>query len=333
MEILAGEIKRNDLSKEAKGGSELLAYELQKRIPQDLLKDFQIVLSRVRELEEDKIRIYWAHDLPGDPESNFLKDKSKHDLFHKYIFVSHWQQQAFIQSYGLPWSKCLVLQNAINPIPAHEKPLDTVNMIYFSTPHRGLEILYPVFDRLAERYPNIHLDVFSSFELYGWPQRDKPFLELFDKIKKHERMTFHGAKDNDTIRRALESAHILAYPSIWPETSCLVLMESMSAGLLCCHSNFAALPETAANWTMMYPFHEDPNSHASAFYQVLDVAIQNINDESVRSRLKTMKSYVDVFYNWKTRENHWKAALTAIKNQVGENRGLPKSDETFRYTG
>ena len=95
-------------------------------------------------------------------------------------------------------------------------------------------------------YDNVHLDVFSSFNAYGWAERDEPYQELFDKIEAHPQMTYHGFKPNNIVRNALQKAHIFAYPSIWMETSCIALMEAMSAGLMCVHPNLAALPETAA---------------------------------------------------------------------------------------
>ena len=175
MEINGGVIKRNETTQNAMGGTEIIAYAIHKNISNELLKEFQIVFSRARELDENKIRIFFCHDLPGDPESEFLKDKEKQNAFHKYVFVSNWQMQQYIGAYNLPWSKCIVIQNAIDPILIHEKPKDKINLVYFSTPHRGLDILVPVFEKLTEKYDNIHLDVYSSFKLYGWGEKDDQF--------------------------------------------------------------------------------------------------------------------------------------------------------------
>ena len=81
--------------------------------------------------------------------------------------------------------------------------------------------------------------------------------------RSHPRITYHEmVEDHREIHRALVNADIFAYPSIWPENACLCLMESMSAALPCVHSNYAALFETAANWTMMYNLHQDLQKHA-----------------------------------------------------------------------
>jgi glycosyltransferase involved in cell wall biosynthesis len=316
----------DELSKNAMGGTELMKYALESRLDKELLDEVQIVCSRVRELDESKLRIFWAHDLPGDPESEFLRGGGW-DKFHRLVFVSNWQMQAYIQAYNIPWSKCIVLQNAITPIEEHEKPTDKIRLAYWSTPHRGLNIVVPVFNKLAEQYDNIELDVFSSFDIYGWPERDEPYKDLFQACKDHPKINYHGSVPNEQIHEYLKTAHILAYPSIWPETSCIVLMEAMSAGLLCVHPNLAALPETAANWTMMYQFDEDLQRHAQSFYNTMKACIENLNDPGVQSRIASQSSYTNVFYNWEVRARQWDVFLRSL---LDEPREFPK--EQFVYS-
>lgn len=330
-EIYNGEFVRNDTNEKSMGGTERLTLELSQRLDKELLQEFQIISSRIRsDLDPDKIRIFWAHDLPGDPESEFMKNRDEVEKFHKFVFVSNWQMQKYIDAYKIPWSKCIVIQNAIDPIEEHEKPSieDGIRLIYTPTPHRGLNILVPVVDHLSKKYENIHLDVFSSFNLYGWGERDQQYKEVFDAIDAHPNMTNHGTVSNAEVRDALKKAHIFAYPSTWAETSCLCLMEAMSAGLVCVHSNFGALYETSANWTQMYQINEDPQKHAALFYSVLEGAIQHYNDESVRSKVLPMQTYSNVFYGWKQREIEWTVFLKAMLNHV-KDRSIPKP--MFRY--
>lgn len=323
-------IATDELSVNAKGGTEIMKNTLTALLDPELMKEVQIFCSRIRgDLDPTKIRLFWAHDLPGDPESEFLKGGGWKD-FHRIVFVSNWQMQMYMNHYQIPWSKCIVLQNAVFPIEEHEKPTDKINLIYYSTPHRGLNILVPVFERLAEEHDNIELNVYSSFSLYGWSQRDEPYKEIFDRCKAHPKINYHGAVDNETIREALKQSHILAYPSIWPETSCLVLMEAMTAGLINVHPNFAALPETAANWSMMYQWNEDQSRHAGIFYQNLKSSIENFWDEGVQSRLASQRSYANVFYNWNIRVQQWDAFIRSLLNEPRELLGYSKTD-VFHY--
>jgi glycosyltransferase involved in cell wall biosynthesis len=313
---------KDTLSKNANGGTELMGRGLLNRLPSELLDNFQIFSSRVEEeLDPTKIRILWLHDLPGDPASEHLKNGGW-NKFHRLVFVSNWQMQAYIQHYDIPWSKCMVLQNAIVPIDEHEKPTDKIRLAYWSTPHRGLNILIPVFQKLCEKYDNIELDVYSSFKLYGWDDQDKHFQPLFDACEADPKIHYHGTVSNEVLRENLKYAQIFAYPSIWPETSCICLMEAMSAGLLCVHPNYAALYETSANWTNMYQWHEDPSQHASHFYAALDASIESLNNEGVQSRLLSQKSYVNVFYNWQLRSFQWEQFLISL---LEEPREIPQA--------
>jgi len=330
-EILGGEFKRNETNEKSMGGTEQLTMKVAERVDKKLLADFQIVSSRVRELDEDKIRIFWAHDLPGDPESEFLSTAHGKDKFHKFVFVSNWQMQNYIARYQIPFSKCVVLRNFIDPFENFEKEEDgTIRIIYHTTPHRGLNILTPVFDKLCEKYDNIELDVFSSFELYGWQERDKDFQNIFDALEANPKVRNHGTQPNDVVREALMKSHIFAYPSTWQETSCLSLMEAMSSKNICVHSNFGGIYETASHWTNMYQMHENNNMHASAFYNMLDMTIEGY--QQMKVNVNPTKVYTDTFYSWSNRKPEWEALLQAMHQQI-EDRSIPEDKgEMFSYS-
>lgn len=322
----------NEVSKNSKGGTELMRIGLEARSELARSEEFQIIPSRVRELKEDKIRVLWLHDLPGDPESEHLHNGG-HEKFHVIVCVSNWQMQQYASYYRIPWSKFIVIENAIQPIPSSliNKPTDKIKIIYHTTPHRGLELVVPVFELLAEKYDNIELDVFSSFNIYGWPGRDEPYREIFDRCINHPRIHYHGTVPNEQVREALGKAHIFAYPSIWAETSCISLMEAMSAECICLHPNYAALYETAGGTTFMYQFHEDPNAHAQIFMSNLDNIISKV-DHAALKRLTTLQSgYANLRYTWDRIVPVWEDLLRSLLERFPnvEDRKLP--EPTFFY--
>lgn len=302
----------NEVNEKAAGGTELLMERLYNDVDSKLLDNFQIIPSRVRDITPNKKNILYLHDLPDDPESKHLANEGWRK-FDKLVYVSEWQKDMYQISFNIPPSHGIVIKNSIIPIENHEKP-DTnkqINLIYHTTPHRGLEILVPVFIKMTEQFTNIHLDVYSSFNAYGWPNRDRPYEHIFEQCRNHDKITYHGFKPNDVIREALKKAHIFAYPNIWPETSCLSLIEAMSAGLICIHPNFAALPETASNLTFQYNHHEDPSDHANIFMNKLYgmLSIMQMEDETsynhIQTRVDYAKNYVDSFCNWQSRKHQW----------------------------
>lgn len=327
----------SDLSKNARGGTELVTIEIEKRVSAELLDNFQIFPSRVTaDLDPNKIRILHCHDLADDPSSHHLGNKGWHK-FHRIVFVSNHQMQGYVRRYEIPWSRCVVLQNAVEPIPAHEKPSDKVRLIYTSTPQRGLNILLPVFRKLREKYEDLELEVFSSFEIYGWKENDKPFEALFDELKKEPGVVYHGAAPNEKVREAIQRSHVFAYPSTWEETSCICLLEAMTGSLLSVHPNLGALYETASNWTMMYQYRQDAGEHAAAHFQVLEDAVAAVrrartdDGKGVVNHLASQKSYTDAFYSWDVRARQWTQFLESL---VSEPRDLEKhpDDGMFIYS-
>jgi UDP-glucose:(glucosyl)LPS alpha-1,2-glucosyltransferase len=298
-----------------RGGTELMAGRIN-TLPANLLSHFQIVHSRIpEELDQTKKKILVLHDLVGDPMYDQLRDGGW-KMFDKLVFVSYWQKQQFQDYLGIPSSASVVLKNAITPIEDHAKPDDKVRLIYFSTPHRGLDLLYSAYKPLSKEFSNIELNVYSSFDLYSWPERDKPYIGLFDKLRGHKAINYNKSVSNEVIREELKKNHILAYPSTWQETSCLVLMEAMSAGLLCVHSSLAALPETSMNLTMMYDYHEDPQKHAEIFYAQLRAAIIAYSNPNTRAQIKgnltTQKLLTNSVYDWNGRGRQWQHLLKSM---------------------
>jgi glycosyltransferase involved in cell wall biosynthesis len=266
----------------------------------------------VRDVDPNKRNILWLHDTWDDPESQHLKDPKSLARFEKLIFVSNYQQQTYNMALNVPYDKGLVLQNAIVPIEPHEKPKGTVNLIYHTTPHRGLELLVPVAEFLADKGLDFHLDVYSSFNIYGWPARDEPYLKLFERCRNNPKITYHGFQPNSVIREALKKAHIYAYPSIWPETSGISVIEAMSAGCNVVCPTLAALPETCANFGVIYPWSEDVNKHANTFVGILAVVIENYWQEFNQQRLGFQKAYFDSFYSWDMRIAQWVDFLESL---------------------
>lgn len=327
--------ERNEVSNVAVGGTELMRNLLEERLSPELLSNFQIIMSRPRSFEEDKIRIIQCHDLPGDPESAKFREKSFLDKFHKLVFISNWQQQNYQLFHNIPKDlKSTVIETGI--VPAAEtcfnKETDKIRIVYNTTPHRGLELLLPVFEHLAKDDPNIHLDVFSSFKIYGWVERDKAYEPLYDKIRNHPQMTYHGFKPNNEVKEFMNKCHIWAYPSVWVETSCRAMIEAMSAGLVCVHPNYGALPDSSGGLNVMYQFVENPNDHCNVFASNLNAAIQLVKKQKHNDMIQFNKIYVDNRFNIDMIAKKWERMLSELLANYPtiESRAIPKEQFVYR---
>lgn len=314
--LYKGEIVDSNLTKNANGGTEQMRNRMLNNIDSKLLESVAIHFSRPDKLYDDVPNILYAHDLSEDPAVGILHtDKNKFDFF---VFVSYWQRDQFVAKFNLPYSKCTVIQNAIETeYEEIEKPTDKINFIYHTTPHRGLELAYPIFDELSQQHENIHMNVYSSFGVYGWESRDQPYQPLFDKIRSHPNMTYHGAKSNDEVIESLKQSHIFLYPSIWKETSCIALIEAITCGVFSIYPSYGALPETGSLGSNagMYDYHEDVNVNATRAIDIAHKTIDNIRKTAffIEDTMNTTMAGVSP-HTLNTFRNSWESAIKLAVN-------------------
>lgn len=285
----------------ARGGTELVSEQLANRLPDWALKKAQII-SRPQDIDYDRLQVFWAHDMPES--AAFLSNETLRSAWDGIVFVSYWQQSVYALNAGVPFSAGEVIKNAIVPLPENKKPDGPIKIIYHPTPHRGLELLVPVFDELSKEY-DINLEVYSSFDIYGWPEKNAAYQELFDFCREHEKINYYGSRPHDEVRAAVVDAHIFAYPSIWLETSCMAAMEAMSGRCLMVAPHWGALPETMANYNISYSWTEDVEEHKKIFARKLRQAIESVRSEQTSVLLDEQKRFADRFYNWDRRVEQW----------------------------
>lgn len=315
-----------DFTTDAKGGTEIMISQLLKNVDNELLSKFDILVSYPPPtfVRGEKPVLLWLHDLASDPYFELLRDKDYQKEFDFFIFVSHWQKESFRTKYAIPFEKCVVMKNAIEPDAIfYDKWSDTekIKIVYSSTPQRGLDIVVEVFKELQKEFNDrIELNVFSSFNLYGEKHktRNVPFLKLFDEMTDMEGVNFHGSVPHESLLEELKQQHIWVLPSTWQETSCISLMEALSSECLCVHSDLAALAETSSNFTVMYPYIDNINEHAYIFYESLRNTIHTVieNPWGSRSHLRLQKLYIDNFYGWNRRSKEWTTFLKGLIKQI-----------------
>ena len=118
---------------------------------------------------------------------------------------------------------------------------------------------------------------------------------------------------------------------MWEETSCRVLIEAMSAGLLCVHPNYGALPDTSGGLNIMYQGDSDPNKHAQIFINVLNQTIDKIKQGNIDNYLNFVKNYTDTRFNIDKIAKQWEFMMIDLLNQYPtvESRKQNKAILTF----
>lgn len=298
----------------AKGGTELILANLREALP-ELTSQVQIMMSRPEQYTfEDKPRILWLQDLPQDPASAVLRDKSYRSQFSRLVFASHWQQQQYNLILGIPYSEGTVIKNAV-PFreTAFPKSYDgTLKFIYTSTPHRGLAILGAAAELLVKERTDWSLDVYSSLNIYGWYEQDKQFQPLYDILKKNPCINYLGSRPNADVRVALDDAHVFVYPSVYAETSCMAVQEAMMSGCLVITSNYGALPETCGEWAWMFQYSEQPELMVQNTLNHMRQALNTYHEKHMDYTLRAQSHYYQQFYSFEARVPAWETLLTTV---------------------
>lgn len=291
--LYKGKIIEHSLSKNAMGGTELIRSRLLRCFENsNLLEGVAIHFSRPSVLYEDVKNIFYAHDLPEDPSNQFMFNNI--DKFDKFIFVSNYQRDRYMNYHNIPLNKIDVIYNCIEDVNLNdERNSDLIRFIYHTTPHRGLELLYPIFDKLSVKFENIHLDVFSSYKVYGWDDNEQ-YQFLYKRLAKHPNISYHGAVSNSEIISHLRKTDIFLYPCIWEETYCLALTEAISNGVLCIHNDLGCLSETSFGNSIIYKYDDNKSVNATRAYHLTHEILTNfseIRDAKIKTTQKNLSIY------------------------------------------
>ena len=300
------------MNQNPKGGTELQFEYLKKHVDSKLLDQVQICTSVPEKipLHKDKVNILWQKNSWDQPNLKpWFENKLNHDKYDWYVFNSNWNFEQFTKRFDLPTEKCLVIKNGVDniePILTTYRKKDPIKIIHHCTPWRGLSVLLGAMQLVKN--PLISLDVYSSTEVYGksfYDHNDHYYHELYDQAKQLPNVNYIGYKSNQYIKKHLKDYRLFVYPSIWEETSCISLLEAMSAGLYCITTNFGALYETGSEFPMYVPYSNDYRSLAKKFAKSIDIAALSLHESSIKDHLKMQKNFVNNFYNWKIKGKSW----------------------------
>ena len=287
-----------------RGGTELMFEELIKRLPPHYLEKYSI-FNYPAYADFDKTTIYW-NQLSYDQEAvQFLKDPEIVEKIDHFVFVGNWQAEMYRKVFNIPGYKTHVLKNACIGVDTTLPKSDKIKLCYTSTPWRGLDVLIEAWKILQPSDCELH--VFSSCKIYGtdFSKQDALYEDLYQQCMGTEGIVYRGSVANEDLRKELPTFDILAYPNTFEETSCIAVIEALSAGLRVVTSNLGALPETTEGWARMYPYLMSPELHAQKFAQILGEEIALYKEGELRQHLKNQIKIYGSRWSWDARIQDW----------------------------
>ena len=298
------------------GGSENQLRLLLKYLPDKSFKDVNLILNNANYdlIEKDKINVLWMHHFVDQKEAKNLGSKDFVEKLDWIIFNSNWNLQKHLDFFKIPPKKTLAIKNAIEKIDVEKKPKDKINLIYHTTPWRGLALLLKVFKSLD--LENIELNVCSSTIIYG-KKFDKvlgnKYESIFDECKNSKNINYFGFIENKKIIDLLKKMHIFSYPSIWPETSCIAAIESMASGCEVVTTNLGALIETCSNFGTFVNFDRDIKNLQKNYTNTLLKSIKNYWSDENQNKLKLQSKKINDIYSWNVRSIEWEKFFDKAK--------------------
>jgi len=296
-----------------RGGSDIMEQGLRKRINLDEY-NANLILSRCTEdqIVDGKINVLWQHLNYNEPLTQGMTNKFFTRSIDAFVYVSHWQHEKFRYVYHIPVDNAYVIKNAIEPlqyIPRQKN--EKIRLIYTSAPFRGLDILLDAFDLLKR--DDIELHIYSSTIVYGsdyHTAHGSMYQPLFERAANTPGVIYHGYAPNDEVVKALQQAHIFAYPSMFEETCCLAMIEAGAAGCRLVGQNLGALAETGAEYATLVPIRIDTKKIAEKYAAALNEAIDGYWD--AQPLLVKQSEYFNSFYSWERITKQWKTMLEEI---------------------
>ena len=302
------------------GGTEIQLNYLKKYINEGVFDSVQITTSIPEKipLHPVKPNILWQKNSYDQPNlAPWFQDKSNHKKYDWYVFNSHWNYEKFRMMFGIPTEKCIVIKNGVEKIQ-QSKPYEKgqpIKIIHQNTPWRGLSVLLGAMQLVKN--PLITLDVYSSCEVYGkdfMEKNDHNYKALYEQAESLPNVNYIGYKPNEYIRANIKNYNMYVYPSIFEETSCISLLEAMSAGLYSIVTDYGALFETGAEFPMYIPYDNNYRALAEKFAYGIAAAAETLHEPQIQNHLTTQANYAQIYYSWPKQASAWTTFLKGALN-------------------
>jgi glycosyltransferase involved in cell wall biosynthesis/LPS sulfotransferase NodH len=294
------------------GGTELMVQGLRERMGEELGRVNLQLNHPGHDKADGRPRVVWMHHDVDQRWVQWCKDKALVDSVSRFVFVSYWQRDRYLNAFGLPPERCAVLRHALDldADPRRWDAAPTWRCTYTSTPFRGLSVLLDAWQRLSPA--NAELHIWSSMKLYLGD--DSPYRHLYERAESMPGVVYHGLAPNAELRAALRSMHFLAYPSTFPETACLAVIEAMAAGCRVIVPSLGALPETTCGYARVYPFNPNAEEHAAVFAENLaaELAAPWLGEPELSMR---EQAHCTATYDWPRRLREWRELIIGACDQ------------------
>lgn len=246
----------------------------------------------------------WLHDVI--PKEEFTVERLNN--LDKVIVLSKYHRSLFP---NVPDNKIFLSANGIDPDEFadldEQIERDSHKIFYGSSHVRGLKYLYDMWPDIKKAVPDATLDVYYGRETYdivnqGNPERLKWMDDMQIRAKELDGVIDHGKVGQIELIGHMFESGVWAYPTIFPEISCITAMKAQAAGVIPVASNFAALKETI-NFGARFDFRPEDEASFNRYKNTLIWWLQHPDEQEKIRRKMMIKTRSK--YNWLNVARAW----------------------------
>ena len=260
--------------------------------------------------------VNWQHLTASNNANRNFADRDEISAYDSFIFVSDFQRNEFVSKYDVDGH---IIRNAASPgalqVPFEEdcfldRGEDPV-LVYASSPGRGLDFAMIAFAEIRKSLPKARLLVCSDNNIYQDNQDGSKFSAIFALAEMLPGVEFVGSLSQVELGKQFSKADILAYPTTFVETSCIVVMEALANGCHLVATDKGALRETASGLGTFLPYEDSRFYVTSRFAQiVVEMVAQARGRPAIfKQNRKAHALWLRETHSWERRAQEWETWL------------------------
>lgn len=259
--------------------------------------------------------LLWMHDMPNIPD--FTEDRLKQVSRIAVLSEFHQQQVKQFVPGGDPVeiepSKFFVTGNGIPELGIEKWEGDPHRMCYVSSADRGLVYLLRNWATIREQVPDATLHVYYGWQTYDMIHRNNParmrWKEKIMAMMTQDGIVYHGRVSHNELAQEMNKAGIWAYPTDFPEISCISAMKAQATGAVPVVTNFGALQETVKNGVKVDVDIQDKDGQKA----YVDALVDMLQHPEKQEELRDLK-WAQEHFAWTRVAHEWNEMLGGRDN-------------------
>jgi glycosyltransferase involved in cell wall biosynthesis len=251
---------------------------------------------------------HWLHDTTPEETVGQILDLGA----HRIMVLSHYHRRLYPQ---IPGKFFFITQNGVNLKDFDQKVERVKGQIFYGSSYdRGLKELLEMWTEIKLANPEATLRI-----AYGTQTIDKMiengneglknFKENIMELLEQEGVTHLGRISHEEVAKEMLQADIWAYPTWWPEISCITAMKAQIGGAVPVIIPTAAVAETVkygyktdrGYYTSLQGSVIEPEEARTQFLEQLNKALTDPTDEY----RKEMMGWAREHFDWKKVARDW----------------------------